>query len=84
MAEINLFGEIKLEEGEEWRAEWKDMPEFVHDDMFPKQRIIMNFKTHADALAFGKLIGQNVTSETDSLWYPKPTYSPLGVYQDDL
>ena len=35
------------------------------------QSIHVHFKTREDIEAFAKLIGQNITEDTKSLWYPK-------------
>lgn len=52
-------------------SEWNGMPEFDQIDKTAKRQIVMNFKTDEDADQFGKLIDQNVTENTRSLWYPK-------------
>ena len=56
-----------------WMAEWKNMPEFVHDDLEPYRSIIVHFESRADLMAFGKLVEQKFTNETKSIWYPKAT-----------
>jgi hypothetical protein len=63
----------ELREGEEVGdpfEEWDGMPEFKQEDLESKQHIIVHFRSHEDAIAFGKLLEQNVTDHTISLWYP--------------
>jgi hypothetical protein len=48
---------------------WDGMPEFGQEHM-AKQRIVVSFTSHEDALEFGDLLGQQVTSKTRALWYP--------------
>lgn len=65
----SLFGDDFNEKW--WEQEWLDMPEFVQQDMEPLQHIVVNFEFFEDVKEFGKLIGQNVSSKTNSLWFPK-------------
>jgi hypothetical protein len=62
-----LFGEIDTEW---WKPYWKDMPEFIMEDMEPAQKIIVSFEFLEDAKKFGELLGQKITPDTISLWYP--------------
>ena len=55
----------------EWKKEWEGMPEFVQKDLMPFRQIIVNFETKEDIKDFAKLIGQNLTYDTKSIWYPK-------------
>lgn len=55
---------------EEWRKEWKEMPEFIYEDVPPYAKII--FKFNEEDLELAKSIfDQSVTEKTKSLWYPK-------------
>lgn len=49
---------------------WEDMPEFVQEKNDAFRKIIVSFTSEEDAQTFGKLLGQNVTANTKSLWYP--------------
>jgi len=51
--------------------EWKEMPEFVQEEELYYKQIIIRFKTEKDYDNFGKLINQNLTLQTKSIWYPK-------------
>lgn len=77
--EVMTMSEMKLFSDEElipWKAEWKDMPEFSHEDLAPKYQVIINFACAADVEEFGKLIGQSVKSngtakQMQSFWFPE-------------
>ena len=49
------------------------MPEFVQEDLKSWKSIIVHFESHADLKAFGKLLGQRLTTETKSCWHPELT-----------
>jgi hypothetical protein len=63
-----------------WREQWKGMPEFVQADNEAYQKITISFRSWDDVKKFGELIGQRVTQETDTLWFPKPTILPPKAY----
>lgn len=83
------FSEIQLPSGElimgidtNFNAmdEWKDMPEFVQNDTI-YQRIAVNFKSKEDVEAFAKLLGQDVTEKTRSMWYPEIERAELKTFK---
>lgn len=51
--------------------EWKDMPEFVKENLEPWKTLMIHFENRNDMEEFAKLINQKITFETKSLWYPK-------------
>ena len=51
--------------------EWKDMPEFSHDDNTPYKRLIVNFESKKDVDDFFKLIKQEYTDKTQYINIPK-------------
>jgi len=51
--------------------EWSGMPEFNNDDLSPKRQIIISFKKDEDVELFAKLINQELTTKTKSVWFPK-------------
>lgn len=55
----------------DWKKHWAGMPEFRQDDLKPWASLPIHFKSRADRDAFSKLIGQTITDDTRSLWYPK-------------
>ena len=50
---------------------WRGMPEFNQPDKGAHRQIIVSFESDEDVEAFSKLIGQNITKKTKSLWYPQ-------------
>ena len=56
-----------------WKDEWKDMPEFIQEDIQPIQQIIVSFETKEDVKKFSELIGQKLTYKTKSIWFPEVT-----------
>jgi len=68
----NGHEQIALFESEkDWEKEWQGMPEFKMGNTEPYQKITISFQCRDDVVSFGKLIGQRVTGQTDSLWFPK-------------
>jgi len=65
--EIKTFGENIATD------EWVGMPDFEQEDNMPKNRIMVSFENDDDRIEFGKLIGQNITKDTKSIWHPKLT-----------
>lgn len=67
------MGQSELFDADEfrlWRDEWKDMPEFVQEDLSPFKSLTVHFATLDDLKAFGKLIEQKITTDTRSIWFP--------------
>lgn len=50
---------------------WVGMPEFNQPDKTAIKSVTVNFESKEDMLKFSKLVGQEVTSKTRSIWYPK-------------
>ena len=63
--------------------EEKGMPEFVRKNVKPFQQIVVNFKSREDRLEFEKLVGQKMTSQTDSIWFPKRIYDTVKIFRDE-
>jgi hypothetical protein len=55
----------------EWEKEWKDMPEFVQNDITSKRKIIVHFRNNQDVKKFSELINQIITPKQKSLWFPE-------------
>jgi hypothetical protein len=55
---------------DEWKQEWKDMPEFVQEKKKPFAQIVFRFETQEDLDQFAFIIGQKLTSKTKSAWHP--------------
>jgi hypothetical protein len=47
------------------------MPEFEQEDQMPVKQVIVNFANEADVEKFARLIEQDVTMTTKSIWYPR-------------
>lgn len=69
MKQTSIFDQEQIPEN--WREEWKEMPEYNMADKEPYQKIIINFETEHDVKEFAKLIEQKLTYKTISTWFPK-------------
>jgi hypothetical protein len=58
-----------------WSDLWKGMPEFIQTDIKPYKTIIVHFKSQEDIINFSKLIKQNITKKTRSIYFPKNNIS---------
>lgn len=63
----SLFPDLKTTTEQEWEG----MPEFVQGDKDPIKQVIVSFKSWDDYKAFAKLVDQNLSPKTQSIWYPK-------------
>ena len=59
--------------------EWQGMPEFEHDDLTAFQTLHVHFPDSEAVSAFSKLIDQNITNSTKSVWYAKQERIEYGV-----
>jgi hypothetical protein len=50
---------------------WKGMPTFDQNDNPPWKQIYLNFRNKEDYEKFAKLVEQDLTDKTKSIWYPK-------------
>lgn len=55
----------------DWGEHWVGMPEFVQEDNPPYKRVVVSFRCEEDYKSFAKLVKQNLTDKTKSIWYPK-------------
>lgn len=55
---------------ESFRDEWRDMPEYVQEDLTPYRVINVRFRNDEDVAEFAKLIGQTITPKQKALWFP--------------
>jgi hypothetical protein len=67
---LGIEDEEKTDE-KEWKKHWVGMPDFDQDDNPPYKKLYLNFRNEEDYQAFAKLIDQNLTEKTKSIWYPK-------------
>lgn len=66
--DTSLFEGIPDDERE---AEWRGMPEFNQPDNGALRQIIVSFDTEEGVEEFARLVGQNLTKKTKSIWFPK-------------
>lgn len=52
------------------KKHWTGMPKFEQPGILPIKTLKVNFLTKEDMLKFSKLIGQEITAKTPSIWYP--------------
>ena len=70
--ELERDGQLQLiDVGEWWEEHWKGMPEFVQKDLEPFKTIYVHFESRKQMNAFAKLVGQTITLNTRSIWYPE-------------
>lgn len=68
----NLFGE-----NEDWKEEWKGMPEYVQENLLPAFSVRVNFATIEDLREFAELVNQHLTTKTQSIWFPEQDRAKL-------
>lgn len=49
----------------------KGMPEFNQPNVKPVKQLTVNFMTNEDMHKFSKLVGQQITAKTRSIYYPE-------------
>tara|TARA_R110000787_G_scaffold63848_1_gene144701 strand:- start:184 stop:432 length:249 start_codon:yes stop_codon:yes gene_type:complete len=55
----------------DWEEQWVGMPEYNSNKIEAHKTLIVRFINEADYKEFGRLIGQNLTDSTSSIWIPK-------------
>ena len=79
LAEVtNLFLEKQVGETVA-EDEWTGMPEFNQDDKTSFRKIIVHFETQSDVDEFSRLVGQNLTNKTKSIWHPEQINMETGL-----
>lgn len=58
------------DEREMWEQEWEGMPEYMMQNMEAKKQLKINFLKIEHYEEFCKLIGQELTPNTKSTWFP--------------
>jgi predicted site-specific integrase-resolvase len=66
---LNFYSKDDLEN--DWQKEWKDMPEFIQEDLTSHRKIVIHFRNDADVKKFAELIGQKISPKQTSLWFPE-------------
>ncbi len=77
---VSLLDHMNLDEDEkekysdqgekEWKKLWKGMPEFEQEDNPTFKTIYVHFRTEEDYKDFAKLVNQNLSIKTKSIWHP--------------
>lgn len=57
--------------GEWWEEHWKEMPEYVSEDLRPYKSIMVHFEDDNAMREFSALVGQKVGIKTKCIWYPE-------------
>lgn len=70
--ELMLFSE---EEMIPWQKEWKNMPDYLLEDLAPKFQMLVSFACAQDVIDFGEMIGQKLNPregrQLKSIWWPQ-------------
>lgn len=77
MSEAEQNALFAVEEFDSWKDEWRGMPEYVHQKLQPWKSVVVHFKTRTDMAIFSDLVGERLTIETQSIWYPKAEINRL-------
>jgi hypothetical protein len=67
-------GDVQLsfvDSDEWWKEHWWGMPEFIQDDLEPWKSMYIHFACREDMVEFARIVGQSLTADTRSIWFPK-------------
>ena len=62
-----------------WRDHWKGMPEYESEIKSNFKQVLVSFKTEEDYKAFQKVIGQELTPKTKSIFFPKKENAQMSL-----
>jgi hypothetical protein len=75
LSDFMEIGDVEEQENDftdkEWKKHWKGMPEYEQEDNPSYKKIYVSFRNEEDYQEFAKLIDQNLSIKTKSIWYPK-------------
>ena len=76
----NILQALPIEVGKnDAAAEWIGMPECENEELMSDYSVVVNFKTEAEKIAFGELIGQPLAGKTRSrIWHPAQEWDRTG------
>lgn len=60
-----------FDKGDWWDDIWQGMPEYKHEDLQPIKSIKVHFETFDDMRKFSEAVGQKITPDTRSIWFPE-------------
>ena len=66
----------------DWKEHWWGMPSFEMADARPQYKITMNFMTAQDVFDFAEKTGLNITTRTDTSWFPAQNQLKGEFYYD--
>jgi hypothetical protein len=77
----SLFDDLE----ESFREEWKNMPEYVQEDLTPYRVINVRFRNAEDVAEFERLMAQKITEKQKTLWFPfaEPRRASMYRYADE-
>lgn len=55
---------------EAWQEAWQDMPEFIQVE-YAHATLTVRFDTEEQLQKFAELVGQELSTSTKSIWFPK-------------
>jgi hypothetical protein len=61
---------LNVGEDKEWKKYWKGMPEFDQEENPTYKTLYVHFRNEEDYKEFAKMINQNLTDKTKSIWHP--------------
>ncbi len=68
---MNGYRRVELfPEEDEWRGEWRGMPEFISEPPSVYKAIKVKFASPEDYRAFMRCIDEQLTGQTRSIWFP--------------
>jgi len=70
---------------ESFRDEWRNMPEYIQEDLTPFRVINVRFRNQKDVDAFEKLMQQKITEKQKTIWFPyaEPRIASIYRYVDE-
>lgn len=70
---------------ESWQEEWKNMPEYVQEDLTPYRVLNVRFRNAEDVALFEELMQQKITQKQKTLWFPyaEPRRASFYRYEDE-
>ena len=61
----------------DWQEHWQGMPEFQQQDLKQVKSLQVHLKSFDDLKALSAALGQQITADTRSVWFPKETLDRL-------
>lgn len=68
---------LLLDLPEWWKEHWKGMPEFEQKNLAPWKTVYVHFENRSDMKSFADLVGQTITLNTRSIWWPEAEIGKL-------